>query len=513
MTGWKILTLLNRSLRVDTRSKSTYFLRVGLLGFGCLWLYIQTQERFGGRGLQLLMSSAFTVCVFITVATFTSFSSAITEEKEDMTLGLLRMTGVNSLNILLGKSLGRFVSASLLILTQLPITVIAVGLGGIDFRQVMSVYVVCGAYLCFACSYGLLWSVVCKNSRRAGFLAGTVLLCYFLLDPATRLIAGVGNRSAAQLAATLQPGITKLMMATSPFHNVGAIYLQSYQATGVIAPIVGTQVGVSLIASVVLLLASWIAFECLPQLDSGPATGSVWRGFRRRRVSRRAWTRAIVWKDYRYLYGGSMALWLKTILYLLLAVLLSVVFYDEFSSSNTPRHAIPLVLTFCFAVIGAIELVFQSARMFRMELNEQTLPGLVALPKSLSTIALQKLLALVLTLAPATAMLFASICGVAFCWDSVYGRITEPLDEPGFYFAIVVVLFLAHLSALYSFYLRHTSVPAAGATIFFAVMVLGMTIQPRNENAFLSLLTFGLATGCLVLEVMILNQLEKFAAR
>ena len=52
------------------------------------------------------------------------------EEKEEQTLGLLRMTGLSPLSILLGKSTSRLCGALLLLAAQFPFTIFAVTLGG-----------------------------------------------------------------------------------------------------------------------------------------------------------------------------------------------------------------------------------------------------------------------------------------------------------------------------------------------------------------------------------------------
>jgi len=68
--------------------------------------------------------------IFITLAGLSSFASAITEEKEEMTLGLLRDDGAQSNRYLLGKSTEPMIGALLLLLVQVPFIMLAVTLGG-----------------------------------------------------------------------------------------------------------------------------------------------------------------------------------------------------------------------------------------------------------------------------------------------------------------------------------------------------------------------------------------------
>ena len=75
------------------------------------------------------------------------FSTVITEEKEEMTLGLLRMAGISPVGILLGKVTPRLLGVVLLLSVQLPFTILAITLGGVAINQILAAYV---ALLAFA---------------------------------------------------------------------------------------------------------------------------------------------------------------------------------------------------------------------------------------------------------------------------------------------------------------------------------------------------------------------------
>jgi len=97
--------------------------------------------------------------VFVILAGVSYFSSAISEEKEEMTLGLLRMTNLNPLSILLGKSTSRLCAAILLFVAQIPFTLLAITLGGISLHQVFAAYLTLAAFLVFVSNLALLASV------------------------------------------------------------------------------------------------------------------------------------------------------------------------------------------------------------------------------------------------------------------------------------------------------------------------------------------------------------------
>jgi len=131
------LGLFERSLRLETRSALMCWARTGLLCLILLVLIpIQSLARagmFSAPGLRFLQEVVWLNLVFITLAGLSYFASAITEEKEEMMLGLLRMTDLNSVAILLGKSTSRLVGALLLLLVQVPFVLLTVTLGGWAF--------------------------------------------------------------------------------------------------------------------------------------------------------------------------------------------------------------------------------------------------------------------------------------------------------------------------------------------------------------------------------------------
>jgi ABC-type Na+ efflux pump permease subunit len=108
------------------------------------------------------------------------FSSAITEEKEEMTLGLLRMTNLNPLSILLGKSTSRLCGALLLLAAQLPFTLLAVAFGGISTRQIMAAYCTLAAYILLLSNLALLFSVTARRTAAAAFFTGLMLFIYLV---------------------------------------------------------------------------------------------------------------------------------------------------------------------------------------------------------------------------------------------------------------------------------------------------------------------------------------------
>ena len=189
-----LFALMNRSLQTEDRTVRTHiwrFLFVAL-SYAMLVGAQQSISWIGAPGLNVFRYMCFLNFICITLAGVSFFSVAITEEKEEMTLGLLKMAGVSPLSLLLGKSTPRLIAALVLLTAQLPFTMLAITLGGVSLYQVLAAYMCLFAYLVLVANVALFFSVICQRSRTAGLLTG-VFLFFFFFGPffATTLRAGL----------------------------------------------------------------------------------------------------------------------------------------------------------------------------------------------------------------------------------------------------------------------------------------------------------------------------------
>ena len=152
----RLFALTNRSMRVDDRSLRTHLFRLFLLGFTFYMLVMahQMSQYNDAPGLQLFVSLCFVDFFFILLASVGLFASAISEEKEEMTLGLLKMAGVNGVTLLCGKFLPRFLLAIVLLLSQIPFVMLAITLGGVSWPQIVGAYVALLAFLWLRPTWG-----------------------------------------------------------------------------------------------------------------------------------------------------------------------------------------------------------------------------------------------------------------------------------------------------------------------------------------------------------------------
>ncbi|MEQ9070619.1 MAG: ABC transporter permease, partial [Gimesia chilikensis] len=135
--------LFHRALAVDFRLMRTHLFRFlfAILILFCLFSAQMSSSMMGAAGLALFGQIVYLNFVFILIAGISFFATAITEEKEEETIGLLLMAGVNPVSLLLGKMLPRLIAALLLLSIQFPFTLLAITLGGVMFSQVLAAYI------------------------------------------------------------------------------------------------------------------------------------------------------------------------------------------------------------------------------------------------------------------------------------------------------------------------------------------------------------------------------------
>ena len=269
---------------------------------------------YGAPGLRFLEPMVWINLVCITLAGLSYFASAITEEKEEMTLGLLRMTDLNPVAILLGKSTSRLVGALLLLLVQVPFVLLAVTLGGVGMVQIAAAYSTLLAYMFFICNLALLLSVVFRNTATAGGVGLFILIlfffgCYWVAAIESGLTASGYINPAKGVWPTVTSAIGFWRQAT-PSERIASIF-----QTGFTGPVAGFQVVSNLVAGVLLFLLAWLVFDWCTREEKDAAPARRWLIGRKNRRSRipphLVGPGAITWKDFTFIGGGKIGLLLK----------------------------------------------------------------------------------------------------------------------------------------------------------------------------------------------------------
>ena len=450
-----VLALFIRSLREDARSKLTYLARAGMVGVIILFLFttIVFSDWSGAPGLDFFRIIVNIQAVFITLAGLSYFASAITEEKEEQTLGLLRMTDLNPLSILLGKSTSRLAGALLLLLAQFPFTLLAITLGGVAHRQIVASYCTLGAYLFFLSNLALLCSVIFARTGPAAFATGGALA----------LTMGVG---------------TAFTFATALAHALPFAQLDMILATGFDASPLSDQVRGNLAAGLGCFLLAWACFDrlCSGRDDASAVRSDVRSWWQRGRFSAgRPRVLALTWKDAHFLHGGRGMLLAKALGY---GALLAVVWRNVHSQS--PSRALAEL---GWATVGimslalTLELGFAASRCFRVEIDGQTLSSLALAPLTIRGIVQEKTKACMGSALPA--LCYCVLGGAILVVAGLSSGLDSVAIIPAFVFicmliaafAIPQVHFFVNLTAYLSLRMKRGALPLGIAITWITLMV------------------------------------------
>ncbi len=467
-----IATLMGRSLRLDARQLQTHLFRLAFVLIIYLMMMIaQIQAMMlGAPGLQFFMNMIFLNVAFIALGGISFFSSAITEEKEEDTIGLLMMAGINPLGILLGKSTARMFQAILLLTVQFPFTLLAITLGGVTFHQVLAAYVALLAFTVLMSNVGLLCSVI---SRRSGTAAGLTTL--WLL--AHSLVPQFLHAPKSVLMATAWGSSTELgkwTIAAMDLVIQSDVFLRLYLIlqTGFDEAVVTTQVMTNVGGGLAFFLLSWALFYryALTADVQGVSRGMLAQTSRRATwaASGRAWGNPLVWKEYNFLTGGNVYLVMKLLGFLVLYILLYPIMagFRILAGDSQPwdveREVVPAHFAIAVGVL-VLELSIYASRLFHDEIRLQTLSSLLMLPRSIAYVAYSKLAGMLLGAVPT--LFFVAVDSVlvtpnATEWFKVVGH-------PGFWFPIVLFTVFLHLVVLLSLFVKWGALPLA----FFVMLV------------------------------------------
>ena len=464
-----LLALFSRSLREDTRAKSTYWARGAVAAFFLLIMLsiAATSRSQGAPGLIFFGAVISLQVVCITLVGLSFFASAITEEKEEATLGLLRMTNLNPLSILLGKSTSRLCGALLLLVALLPFTLLAITLGGVSLAQILACYCTLGAYTFFLSNLALLWSVIAANTARAALFTIATLVAFltggFLLGALHSALLNYRWMTAHSGVDRITEGVIGSVGTISPIGRLTSILVTGFSG----AP-VGWQVWSNLSLGLACFFAAWAAFTRFADRTADGATAAVPRrrvlGIRFRRPAR-PWKNALAWKDFHFFSGGTPGFLLRLLGYGGLAVCMLLAALRD--SSNQAMWVVPMFS----ALIGflfVVELAVLASRIFRTELDAQTWSGLMLLPMTVRQVASRKLVGGLLATGPAAAtMVLATGLNLLFPGGKTgMTTITVILSTVSSW---ISVLFIVHLIAFLSLHLKRGAL-ALGFVIAYAIM-------------------------------------------
>ncbi len=482
-----LLALFVRSLREDARARLPVILRT-LLVVVILLILWANERSFTSRtapGREFLGMVLFANLGLLAIATPGIFATAITEEKEDQTLTLLRMTRLNPLAILLGKSTTRLVGALLLLAVQIPFTVLAVTLGGVSMDQVFGAYAVLGATTFLLCNLALLCSVLSRNGIRAGIWTGVVCAVVFIVLPFICIVTALERLPFGALTpSTAWEHFGTWLVESNPAYTLAVMLFEPMKT----AP-VARHIAVNLAAAALCFAFAWLAFDRFCVGDGQPsaarkATGRfrIFSGRRPRPSARRP----IAWKDFHFIVGGWRGLLIRVGVCGL--ILFAAYSFERWVEKRDPDDGyfwrnvgeIAMVLSVgAFAIDGGLT----ASRIFGEERRNLTLGGLVTLPQHLGKLMRQKVAGCVASLLP-TAGLFALAYGLRFFrpwYERPSWGVLFTYHREAIFYGLSQALLLVVLTAFLSLRIRRGAMPA-GIASMIALNILTAVAARLNPS-------------------------------
>ena len=522
-----VFALLFRSLRTDSRSVRIHLLWFFLLAviYIALWSAQETSRWFGAPGQIFFRYVVYLNAAFVTLLGVGFFSSAITEEKEEDTLGLMTMAGISPLGILMGKSTSRMFQVMVLLAIQYPFTLLAVTLGGLVPSQIASAYMSLFAYTILLANVGLLCSVLCRRSRDSAGLTTLWLVGYGIV-PA--LAFGGFQYLIYTKGWTIANFDQNLILTPLKWLSESTFLTELYVATESGHEFTWSpQIVSNAVGGLCCFLLSWFLFRFVVK-DPAPEASS--RGWVARRTSRRwrlfsagrAWDMSLVWKDFHFIGGGWAGVTIRCLLYLGLYVM--CYFANRPSTwGQTPYSGWTLrwedvtwgFLFFSYPLLAS-DIALCASRLFQEEIKGQTLSSLLMLPRSIPDLAYSKVLGCGLGLLPGVmANLFA-----VFCLPGGMKLVGEALREPGWWYWMMNLVLLIHLTVVLSLHLRWGALAMAfgltAGTMFFTGLMISIMSIGGGGNIYEE--TFGglavmIGFACIACHAIVLVRLPKLGER
>jgi ABC-type transport system involved in cytochrome c biogenesis permease component len=493
---WQLTRL---TLTTDIRRLGSHAVRFGLaIVLYAAVVYASLYSTRNAAGLPLFQSQLLITAFFLSATAIFGFSQTITEEKEEETLGLIRLADISPLAIILGKTMGILVEAALLLIIQVPFTIVAITLGGVAWSQVTAAYVALGAYLWLLGAVGIAASVLEPTGGRAARWTAIIVGAY-LLPPMISWMNVFGLTGLLRGFAAISLPMRLLEITESDFRD---------------GPW-SSAVWFGIITGLIVLIVAWLLFDRASTSELHDRQPKI-LGFKNRRA-RRPWSRPIVWREYEFLTGGVPWTIARVGIQVAIFVLVSYSFFWV--------RLIPRSLGFTLAwsaiasgVVGLLDGTWFASRLFQDEIRHRTWSSLVQTPYSLPRLALDKTLGWALGLAPTILSPFLFIIAMIIFHEHMprdAGNILEVIIGTA---TIGMSVFgYLHLLVLTSLYFGWKGTPMTLTICFAAGWIYVVAVFTSRLDGFsrcalfvgTSLAIVGLM---IVFQLMILKRLERLAA-
>jgi hypothetical protein len=517
MIGRGTFALVERSLRVDVRLMRTHLVRLLFAGI-ILFMLVQVHDVISlhqAPGKEFFTGICYLNFGLLNLAAMSFFSTVITEEKEEMTLGLLKMAGISPIGILLGKTSPRLIAALMLLSVQLPFTFLAITLGGVLTNQILAAYLSLMSFAVLLAGLGAFFSTVCRRSNVSASLTTASLAAIY-----------VGPEVVDEMArALLRRGLIFVWMTDSvvwlcdcvreatPFRAI-----ESILATGYAGGFFTWQVNSNLVAGGLLFGVSWLLFDACTRNEKPIAPSRGLTALFSRRVAKthaspsrnRAWANALAWKDFHFTTGGLTAVIIKFGCYVLLLTGMGMITSRHWGNGQVSDN-VGAMCMFAMLMALAVEVPIYASRLFREEIRWQTWSNLYLLPESVTKIARDKILGTLPTFIPGVVIFFfGAILAPGFVDDFF----EEALDEVGFWWFISQYILGVHVVVLLSLIVKWGALPLGIAVVVMGnVLFITCAVQSRGGEEILIVPIFFAIVGTCVMIALIGDRLKALASR
>ncbi len=354
-----------RSLREHFRSRMLSAVRGIFAALVLFVIFIVSDGRSNAPGLEFLSGVLLLNFLFILLAATSYFSSAITEEKEEGTIGLLRMAGVSPTGLLLAKSGTRILEGILLLAVQFPFAMMAVTLGGATLEQVAAGYLALGAFLFLAGNLALVASVLASRTITAVPVTAALLGLMF-----------VANIMPEPLAGTAFNNQWRALNVTNRLLEIISIGFDGVLLTAHFRN--------SIILGLAAFVVARLCFESFGNASS-ESGGGLLSYFASTREDRHYAPRpastailAIGWKDFHFLFGGNRLQRWKARTYIAVVVLVILAHVPDFDGSDS-------LVAMGIWIIGIglagrfLEIAYAASQIVATEVRSKMLGSLVVL--------------------------------------------------------------------------------------------------------------------------------------
>jgi hypothetical protein len=170
--------VIERELKRASRNRRTYLFRSTVAGVGALILVIsmasaQANATLGSVYFAVIQGVLFLYCVMEGVR---ATSDSLSEEERVGTLGLLFLTELTGLDVVLGKLVSQALNSFYLFLGLLPLSGMALILGGVTAQQFWQASLLLFCFLLFCLACGIFASSRSVNAGSSGILSAVVIL-------------------------------------------------------------------------------------------------------------------------------------------------------------------------------------------------------------------------------------------------------------------------------------------------------------------------------------------------